>query len=133
MYYLASGLAEKESVGESRTVTGVTFVPTDVGWRRADLTTGAPSARITLRDGAARVRSDRAAYLSVARGGFAGHILYTGRGKSAGRGALGEEIEAPLRRRARAADLRARVLRCPRAPGVGPPGCLRGIGVSTGL
>src|ERR1051326_518249 len=105
MYYLASSVAGKESDGEPRKVTGVTFGPTDAGGRKADLTTGAPSARITLRDGAARVRSDRAAHLSLARGGFARHILYAGRGKSAGRGALSEEIEASFRRRTRAADV----------------------------
>src|ERR1044071_132072 len=105
MYYLASGVARKESVGEARKATGATFGPTDAGGRKADLTTGAPSARITLRDGAARVRSDRAAHLSLARGGFARHILYPGRGKSAVRGALSEEIETWLRGGHGAADV----------------------------
>jgi S1-C subfamily serine protease len=35
--------------------------------------------------------------------------------------ARGEEVEAPLRRSPRAANLRARVLRCPRAAGTGAP------------
>src|SRR5689334_22960799 len=83
------------------------------------------SFTIEFQDAAEADGSDRVAYLSDARGGLACHVVHA-RGRQAARsGAVSEEVEKKIWRRARAADAGEPLLRSSRAAGTGPAGCMR--------